>query len=111
MKKVLSLVLAVALLLSTVITAVVVSANDADDVVKTTVIDLAQDVSTIFATTGSTSSTSAKVEDGKLKISLSAWERHLTSQTNYSTQTWFPNFYLRQNLSPSALADLTIGYS
>ncbi len=97
MKKVLSLVLAVALLLSTVITAVVVSANNADDVVKTTVIDLAQDVSTIFATTGSTSSTSATVEDGKLKVSLSAWERHLTSQTNYSTQTWFPNFYLRAN--------------
>lgn len=95
MKKVLSLILAVTILLSTVITAVVVSANDGDPNIKTTVIDLTQDITNIFATTGSTSSTSAKVEDGKLKISLSAYERHLTSQTNYSTQTWFPNFYLR----------------
>ena len=97
MKKVLSLVLATAILLSTVITSVVVSANSVDANIKTTVIDLTQDVANVFATTGSTTATTAKVEDGKLKVSLSAWERHLTSQTNYSTQTWFPNFYLRAN--------------
>jgi hypothetical protein len=39
MKKVLSLVLAVTILLSTLITAVVVSANSGDSNIKTTVID------------------------------------------------------------------------
>ena len=94
MKKVLSLVLATAILLSTVITSVVVSANSVDTNIKTTVIDLTQDVANLFATTGSTTGTTATVEDGKLKVHVSAYERQLAAQTSYSTQTWFPNYLL-----------------
>ncbi len=94
MKKVLSLVLAVTILLSTLVTAVVVSANNGDPNIKTTVIDLTQDVANLFATTGSTTATTATVEDGKLKVHISAYERQLAAQTSYSTQTWFPNYLL-----------------
>ena len=94
MKKVLSLVLATAILLSTVITSVVVSANSVDANIKTTVIDLTQDVANVFATTGSTTATTATVEDGKLKVHVSAYERQLSGITSYSSQTWFPNYLL-----------------
>ena len=60
---------------------------------KTTQIDLTQDTANLFATTSSTTGTTATVEDGKLKVSLSAYERALTSQT-YGTQTWFPTYLL-----------------
>ena len=94
MKKVLSLVLAITVLLSTVITSVVVLANNVDTNVKTTVIDLTQDVSKVFATTGSTTATTATVVGNKLKVKISAYERQLAAQTNYATQTWFPNYLL-----------------
>ncbi|MBO5200229.1 MAG: hypothetical protein J6B93_03005, partial [Clostridia bacterium] len=67
------------------------SANT-DTNVKTTVIDLTQDVANIFATTGSTTNTTATVDGGKLKVHVSAYERQLSSITDYSTQTWFPNY-------------------
>ncbi|MBO5210995.1 MAG: hypothetical protein J6B80_03595, partial [Clostridia bacterium] len=96
MKKVLSLILAAAILLSTVITSVVVSANSVDTNIKTTVIDLTQDVANLFATTGSTTATTAKVEDGKLKVHVSAYERQLSGITNFNV-TWFPNYLLVAN--------------
>ena len=95
MKKVLSIVLTVMILLSTLATVGMVSANIAD--VKTTVIDLTQDVASLFATTGSTTNTTATVEDGKLKVHVSAYERQLSSITSYSNQTWFPTYLLALN--------------
>ncbi len=91
MKKIISLVLAVSLLLTMLFSATFTV--NAENAVKTTNIDLTQDVANLFATTGSTTSTTATVEDGKLKVNLSAYERHLTAQS-YGTQTWFPNYLL-----------------
>ncbi len=93
MKKVLSLVLSIAILLSSVLTSVVVFANTNPDI-KTTVIDLTQDTANVFATTGSTGGTTATVEGDKLKIKVSAHERYLTSGHSYSSQTWYPNYLL-----------------
>ncbi|MBO5322065.1 MAG: hypothetical protein J6B22_05625, partial [Clostridia bacterium] len=93
MKKALSLVLSITILLSSVLTSVVVSANT-DPNIKTTVIDLTQEVTNVFATTGSTTATTATVEGGKLKVHVSAYERQLSGITSYSSQTWFPNYLL-----------------
>ncbi len=93
MKKVLALVLAATILLSTVITSVALSVNSADPNIKTTVIDLTQSITDVFSTTGSTTNTTATVEGDKLKVKISAYERQLAAQT-YGTQTWFPNYLL-----------------
>ena len=96
-KKVLSLVLTVTVLLSTIITSVIVSANNTDSNIKTTVVDLTQSLSNVFVTTGNTTSTTATVENGKLKVKVSAYERQLSGETSYSKQTWYPNYLLATN--------------
>ena len=97
MKKVLSIILAMIILLSSVLTSVIVSANNTDSNIKTTIVDLTQSLSDLFVTTGNTSSTSATVENGKLKVSISAYERQLAGETSYSKQTWYPNYLLAAN--------------
>ena len=94
MKKILSLALTFAIIVSTLVTMGVVSANSVDTNIKTTVIDLTQDVANVFAITGNTTATTATVEGGKLKVHVSAYERQLAAQTSYSSQTWFPNYLL-----------------
>jgi len=98
-KKVLSLVLAMAIFLSTVITSVIVSANNGDSEIKTTVIDFTQNIGDRFVTTTKTAATTATEEDGKLKVSISAYERQLSGITSYNNQTWFPNYMLGVNSS------------
>ncbi|MBO5211708.1 MAG: InlB B-repeat-containing protein, partial [Clostridia bacterium] len=93
MKKILSLALTFAIIVSTLVTMGVVSANSVDANIKTTVIDLTQGVANLFVTTSNTTSTTATVEGGKLKVHISAYERHLTDQV-YSKGTWFPNYLL-----------------
>lgn len=97
MKKVLSLALSIVILLSTVITSIMVSANNTDSNIKTTVVDLTQPLSDVFVTTGNTSSTTATVENGTLKVKVSAYERQLAGETSYSKQTWYPNYMLATN--------------
>jgi len=73
MKKIISLVLAVTLLFTMLFTSTF-SAN-AENVVTTTEIDLTQDVANLFATTGNTTGTTATVEDGILKVHVSAYAK------------------------------------
>ena len=74
-----------------------VSANNTDINIKTTAIDLTQNLADSFVTTGNTTATTATVEDGKLKVKISAYERQLSGITSYNTQTWFPNYLLRKS--------------
>ncbi len=104
MKKIISLVLVVSLLLTMTFTSTF-TANAEEKVVKTTQIDLTQDTANLFATTGNTTSTTAAVEDGKLKVNISAYERGLTSQS-YGTQTWFPTYLLAVGGAPLKLLSL-----
>ncbi|MBP3390688.1 MAG: hypothetical protein J6L58_03265, partial [Clostridia bacterium] len=103
MKKIISLVLVVSLLFTMIFTSTFTA--NADNVDKTTVIDLTQDTTNLFATTGSTTSTTIAVEDGKLKVNISAYERALTSQS-YGTQTWFPTYLLAVDGAPLKLTSI-----
>jgi len=96
-KKVLSIILVITILISTVLTSIIVSANNTDSNIKTTVVDLTQSLTNVFATTGSTTATTATVEGGKLKVNVSAYERQLAGETSYSKQTWYPNYLLATN--------------
>ena len=94
MKKVISIILTITVLLSMIITAIFSTLAEASPI-KVTHIDITQTPN--FATTGSTTATTAKVEDNLLKIHVQNWERQLINNTPSSSQTWFPNYLVKNN--------------
>ena len=92
MKRILSLILTVAILLTSVVNAVVVLANN--NPVITTKINLNDNYQYSFMTTGATSSTTITPDNGKLNVFVYGYERQLSNINSYSVKTWFPRYLL-----------------